>query len=50
MESDQKKIINALLIAGGAHGYCVVIELDDTKSPVTLDEILPHLLKAESHK
>lgn len=50
IESDQKKLINALLLAGGANGYCVVIELDDNKSPVTLDEIIPHLLKAESLK
>lgn len=50
LESNQKKLIDALLKAGGAEGYCVVIELDDKKAPVTIDEILPHLLKAESLK
>lgn len=50
LESNQQKLINALLKAGGAQGYCVVIELDDKKAPVMLDEILPQLLKAESLK
>lgn len=50
LESNQKLLINALLKAGGAEGYCVVIELDDKEAPVTIDEILPYLLKAESLK
>ena len=50
LESNQKKLIDALLKAGGAEGYCVVIELDNKKASVTIDEILPHLLKAESLK
>ena len=50
LESNQVKLINALLKAGGAQGYCVVIELDDKTAPVTLDDILPYLLKAESLK
>ena len=50
IESDQKKLINALLKAGGANGYCVVIELDNTNKPVNINEVLPHLLKAESLK
>jgi hypothetical protein len=47
LESNQKKLINGLLKAGGADGYCVVIELDDKKAAVTIEELLPHLLKAE---
>ena len=43
LESDQQKLINALLKAGGANGYCVVIELDDKQSAVTLSDILPLL-------
>ena len=43
LESDQQKLINALLKAGGANGYCVVIELDDRQSAVTLSDILPLL-------
>lgn len=50
LESDQKELINALLKAGGAEGYCVVVELDDKKAPVSINEILPFLLKAESAK
>ena len=50
MESDQQKLVFALLAAGGADGYCVVIEIDDKQQPVTIDEILPQLLKAESIK
>lgn len=50
IESNQQKLVNALLKAGGADGYCLVIELDDKQSPVTLEEVLPFLLKAESTK
>lgn len=50
LESNQVKLINALLKAGGARGYCLVVELDDKKAPVTIDDILPALLKAESLK
>ena len=45
LESDQQKLVNALLKAGGANGYCVVIELDDRPSPVTLNDVLPYLPK-----
>jgi len=45
LESDQQKLINGLLKAGGANGYCVVIELDDKKVPVTINELLPYLPK-----
>jgi len=43
LESDQQKLVNALLKAGGANGYCVVIELDDAQSAVTLKDILPYI-------
>jgi hypothetical protein len=39
IESDQQKLVNALLKAGGANGYCLVIELDNKSSPVTFDEV-----------
>jgi hypothetical protein len=42
-ESDQQKLVNALLKAGGAEGYCVVIDLDGKKAPVTLHDVLPFL-------
>ncbi len=37
--SDQQKLVNALLAAGGASGYVVVIELDDKNSPVSMDDV-----------
>jgi hypothetical protein len=40
LESDQQKLVTALQKAGGANGYCVVIEIDDAQKPVTLPEIL----------
>lgn len=43
MESNQKILIEALLRAGGATGYCVVIELDDQKKPVSIKELLPFI-------
>jgi len=42
-ESDQQKLVNALLQAGGAKGYCLVIELDDRQSAVTLKDVLPFI-------
>ncbi|MEO6453411.1 MAG: hypothetical protein ABIN97_05030 [Ginsengibacter sp.] len=50
IESNQKKLVNALLQAGGADGYCVVLELNDKQQPVMIEEILPFLSKAESVK
>lgn len=43
IESDQQKLVNGLLQAGGANGYCVVIEIDDKDAPVTIKDILPFL-------
>lgn len=45
LESDQQKLVNGLLKAGGANGYCVVIELDDKHAPVTINDLLPYLPK-----
>jgi hypothetical protein len=47
IESNQKKLIEALLKAGGAEGYCTVVELDDSKAPVSFSELLPFILAAE---
>ena len=49
LESDQQKLATALQKAGGANGYCVVIEIDDEQKPVTLHEILS-LLKPVTTK
>lgn len=43
IESDQQKLVNGLLKAGGANGYCVVIEIDNKKAPVKLKEVLAYL-------
>ena len=43
MESDQQKLVDAVKKAGGANGYCIVVEIDDEQKPVSLKEILPYL-------
>ena len=43
LESDQQKLVNGLLKAGGANGYCVVIEIDDKQAPVTINDLMPFL-------
>jgi hypothetical protein len=43
IESDQEKLVNGLLQAGGANGYCVVLEIDDKNQPVTLKDLIPYL-------
>lgn len=45
LESDQQKLVNGLLKAGGANGYCVVIELDDRHASVTINDIISYLPK-----
>ncbi len=45
-ESDQQKLINALIAAGGAKGYAIVINLDDEQRPVLLYDLVPSLEKA----
>lgn len=45
LESDQQKLVNGLLKAGGANGYCVVIELDDKHAPVTINDVISYLPK-----
>ena len=46
LESDQQKLVNALIPAGGAQGYAIVINIDDEQRPVLLYDIIPHLHKA----
>lgn len=40
-ESDQQQLINAMIKAGGANGYVVVINIDDEQRPVALYDIIP---------
>lgn len=44
-QSDQQQLINALIKAGGANGYCVVINIDDEQRPVLLYDIVPLIEK-----
>ncbi len=46
LESDQQRLINAMIPAGGAQGYAVVINLDDEQKPVLLYDVLPLIEKA----
>lgn len=43
MESDQQKLVNVLKAAGGANGYCVVVEIDDQQKAVGITDILAYL-------
>ena len=47
LQSNQQLIINGLLSAGGAHGYCLVIDIDDKNAPVKIEDLLPFLKAAE---
>lgn len=42
-ESDQQLLINAMVKAGGADGYAIVIDIGDEKQAVTVEEILKYL-------
>lgn len=39
-DSDQRKMVDALLKVGGSGGYVLVIEIDDLQKPVTLSDVL----------
>jgi len=47
-DSDQQKLINALIPAGGAQGYAIVININDEQRPVLLYDIMPHIQKARN--
>lgn len=48
--SDQQKLVQAMISAGGANGYGVVIELSDEQRSVSVEDIIPLVIKAESSK
>ncbi|MEO5942960.1 MAG: hypothetical protein ABIP30_01280 [Ferruginibacter sp.] len=39
--SDQRTLVNAMVKAGGSHGYTIIINIDDEQRPVLLADILP---------
>lgn len=43
IQSDQQKLVDAVKKAGGANGYCIVVEIDDQQKPVSIKDILPFL-------
>ncbi|MEO5648022.1 MAG: hypothetical protein ABIQ56_06645, partial [Chitinophagaceae bacterium] len=49
-DSNQQKLVDALIKAGGANGYCIVIELDDKNQPVAVGDIEHILNRASSGK
>lgn len=44
LASDQQKLVDAVKEAGNGVGYAVVINLDDKKAPVTLQDVLPFMV------
>jgi len=50
IKSNQQQIDDALDSFDASNGYVVVIELNDAKKPVTIDEIKTYLLQAEKNK
>ncbi len=47
LESDQAALAGAYLSTGSKKGYLVVVNLDDKKQPVVIDEVIMDILKAE---
>jgi hypothetical protein len=43
IESDQQKLVDAVKKAGGANGYCIIIDIDDQQKPVSIKDILTFL-------
>lgn len=41
--SDQQKLVGAVLKAGGANGYAIVIEINDEQRAVSMGDILPYI-------
>jgi len=48
IESDQVKLMNAFFSTGQLYGFLVVVNLDDSKKPVTIEELKPFVEAAES--
>lgn len=49
IESDQVKLMNAFYSTGQLYGFLVVLNLDDKKEPVSIDELLPLIRSAEEN-
>jgi hypothetical protein len=47
IESDQVKLMNAFFSTGQLYGFLVVLNLDEVKKPVTIDDLKAFILAAE---
>lgn len=47
LESDQVKLMNAFYSTENLKGFLVVVNIDDKKKPVSIEEILPYIKKTE---
>ena len=47
IKSNQQLLINGLLKAGGGHGYCIVIDLDNKQQAVQIEEVMSYINDAE---
>jgi hypothetical protein len=45
-ESDQQKLVDAIIRAGGPYGYAIVINIDDQQKPVSLAEVSDFIQQA----
>lgn len=50
VKSNQQQIDDALDSFDASNGYVIVVELNDTKKPVTIDEVKPFMSQAEKEK
>jgi hypothetical protein len=48
IESDQVKFMNAFFSTKQLYGFLIVVEIDDKKESVTIEELLPDIKSAES--
>ena len=48
IESDQAKLMNAFFSTGTLKGFLIVVNIDDQKSPVTPEDVIEKVLKAEA--
>lgn len=50
VQSDQQKLTDAIIKAGGPNGYAIIINIDNKQAPVTMKDIMPFLKLAGQNK
>ena len=48
ISSDQVKLMNAFHSSGNLYGFLIVVDIDNEKEPVTIEELLPAIKEAEN--